>query len=390
MPNLWQREVPHVRALSGALDIGYLSGSMKPLLRPMMPELNTLRGLACLAVLCYHGFWWYIPEGATGIERWLAIGTSGGFRGVSLFFVLSGFLITGILLDSMQRLDYFVRFYKRRALRILPAYYLTLILLALYGLQTKAFLFVSLLHIANMAPTLGIAMQYGPLWSLAVEEQFYFLWPMIVRFLNARIVAVLAGSIFVGSVVSWLRLTGSSPAAAFPIWYSAHGLALGALLAIFLRSRFATRGAVERVALGTGILGVWLLIASRWQVQRLPMREMLECGAWDLLFAAGLLGALIGGSSRFESWLRPKPLLLIGEISYGLYLVHSLVFIVYRRIFHPAADLGALLIEFLVCASISILLATVSRFTIEEWFLRLKDRPLWRVRLLAREAMLII
>src|SRR5579871_3283741 len=359
---------------------------MKPLLRPMMPELNALRGLACLAVLCYHGFWWYIPEGAVGMERWLAIGTSGGFRGVSLFFVLSGFLITGILLDSMQRLDYFVRFYKRRALRILPAYYLTLILLALYGLQTKAFLFVSLLHIANMAPTLGIAMQYGPLWSLAVEEQFYFLWPMIVRFLNARIVAILAGSIFVGSVVSWLRLSDNSPTSAFPIWYSAHGLALGALLAIFLRSRFATRGSALQVALGSGIVGVWLLIASHWQELRTPTRGMLECGAWDLLFAAGLVGALLGGSSRFENWLRPKPLLFIGEISYGLYLVHSLVFIVYRRIFHPAGDLGSILIEFLVCASISILLATVSRFTIEEWFLRVKDKPLWRVRLLARES----
>ena len=346
----------------------------------MMPELNTLRGLACLAVLCYHGFWWYIPESATGVERWLAIGTSGGFRGVSLFFVLSGFLITGILLDSMQRRDFFVRFYKRRALRILPAYYLTLILLALYGLQTKAFLIVSLLHLANMAPTLGIAMQYGPLWSLAVEEQFYFLWPMTVRFLNARIVAVLAGSIFVGSVVSWLRLTGSSTTATFPIWYSAHGLALGALLAILLRSRFSPRRSAGLVAVGSGMLGVGLLIASRWQEQRMPMRGMLECGAWDLLFACGLLGALLGGSSRFERWFRPKPLLFVGEISYGLYLVHSLVFIAYRRIFHTAGDLGSILIEFLVCASISILLATVSRFTIEEWFLRLKDRPLWRVR----------
>ena len=122
----------------------------------------------------------------------------------------------------------------------------------------------------------------------------------------------------------------------------AHGLALGALLATFLRSRFATRGAAGRVALGSGMLGVWLLIASRWQEQGMPMRGMLECGAWDLLFAAGLLGALLGGSSRFGSWLRPKPLLFIGEISYGLYLVHCLVFSVYRRIFHPAGDLGSM------------------------------------------------
>ncbi|HEX6905207.1 MAG TPA: acyltransferase family protein, partial [Terriglobales bacterium] len=100
-----------------------------------MYELNGLRGVACLAVLFFHGLWWNIPESATGIEAWLRTSTEGGYRGVNLFFVLSGLLITNNLLKSRTRPDYFASFYKRRALRILPAYYMILVLLAIYGVS---------------------------------------------------------------------------------------------------------------------------------------------------------------------------------------------------------------------------------------------------------------
>jgi peptidoglycan/LPS O-acetylase OafA/YrhL len=60
-----------------------------PLLRPMMYELNSMRGVACLAVLFFHGLWWYIPASATGTEKWLRVATQGGYRGVNLFFILS-------------------------------------------------------------------------------------------------------------------------------------------------------------------------------------------------------------------------------------------------------------------------------------------------------------
>lgn len=209
-----------------------------PLLRPFMPELNSLRGVACLAVLFFHGFWWYIPEGATGAARWLAQLTSNGFRGVNLFFVLSGLLITGILRDSRDRDDYFQRFYKRRALRILPAYYMMLMLLAVYGMP-KGFLGISLLHAANMAPFFGITMGYGPLWSLGVEEQFYLVWPLFVRKFSNRIVAVLSIGLFIESVVLVFGLHTNSPQATFPIWYAAHGLAVGDLLALYRRSHLS-------------------------------------------------------------------------------------------------------------------------------------------------------
>jgi peptidoglycan/LPS O-acetylase OafA/YrhL len=337
-----------------------------------MPELNSIRGLACLAVLFCHGLWWNIPQSATGIAGFVRAFTSQGFRGVTLFFVLSGMLITGILRDSKDRPDYFQRFYKRRALRILPVYYVMIVLLALWGVSAK-FLCLSLLHIANMAPMLGIVMGYGPFWSLAVEEQFYMLWPWFVRKFSNRIIATLPVGLFVNSFVLALGLRTDSPHATYPIWYAAHALAVGDLLALYLRSSYASRSHVGKVAATLSLIGwvsVWL---SRSPWFRPQVGLALQCG-WDLVFAGMLLFALLAGTSRFAAWTRPKWLQFFGDISYGLYLVHVLVFKVYVRFFHSPVGFGNVCIEFVICAGLSIVLATVSRFTFEEWFMAWKDR----------------
>ncbi len=345
-------------------------------LRPHMAELQTLRGLVCLAALFFHGLWWYIPQTATGIEGRLRDGTQGGYRGVNLFFVLSGLLITNLLLESREHPDYFSRFYKRRVLRILPPYYTILILLAIYGMPHR---FLGVSHLANMAPLLGIRMGYGPLWSLAVEEQFYLLFPLFVRKLSLRLLVFAASAIFVSSILLGFGLHTNSPQATFPIWYSAHGLALGALLAIFLRSKFGRFRNTLMAGIGLATSGVILLIASHRNWARPQTSGILEGSAWDFLFAALLLFALLLGSSKFEAWTRPRILLFFGEISYGLYLIHVLVFMTYRRVFQPASDLRSIVMEFLVCCLVSIGLATLSRFTVEAWFLGLKDKPLWRL-----------
>lgn len=346
-----------------------------PLLRPYMPELNSLRGIACLAVLFFHGFWWNIPENATGILHVLRTASAQGFRGVTLFFVLSGMLITGILRDARNRPDYFRWFYKRRALRILPAYYMMLILLAIYGMP-RHFILISLLHAANMAPIFGITMGYGPLWSLGVEEQFYLLWPLFVRKFSNRVIATLSIGVWIYGILLTLGLHTSSPQATFPLWYAAHTLAVGDLLALYLRSRYASRTNVTKVATVSFLIGsvaVWLSRSGSYR----PQVALALQGGWDLVFAGVLLFALLLGTSRFEAWTRPRWLQFFGDISYGLYLVHMLVFKVYERLLHPGSDARALLIEFGVCSLVSIGLATVSRFTVEAWFLSLKDRPIW-------------
>jgi peptidoglycan/LPS O-acetylase OafA/YrhL len=156
------------------------------LLRPVMPELDSLRGVAVLLVLIFHGFSFPATVSKfSGVWRLFVAATAGGWTGVNLFFVLSGFLITGILFDSKSRPDYYSRFYVRRALRILPAFYLLLLLLLVLprtGLFEqrhvgRPFVVLSFFYLANMTAFFGVPGQYAALWSLAVEEHFYLVWP---------------------------------------------------------------------------------------------------------------------------------------------------------------------------------------------------------------------
>ena len=239
--------------------------AIHPLVRPYMPELDSARGLAILLVLFYHGV---APPANTilsdGGQFILAL-SHYGWVGLNLFFVLSGFLITGILIDSRSRPDYFRRFYIRRALRILPALYSTLILLLVSGWISWRFLTVSVLFLANTAPLLGVPLQYGPLWSLAVEEHFYMLWPAIVRrFSPVGLMLFLTAIVGITPLLRSIDflLTGSPPDfVALYTWFNLDGLALGALLAIWLRQPRFHRIQLSRIAspllvVGTGFLAL--------------------------------------------------------------------------------------------------------------------------------------
>src|SRR3974390_919935 len=168
-----------------------------PLLRPFMPELESLRGIAIAGVVCLHGLHSAFHDYHFG--RWgrLVLSSSqAGWVGVNLFFVFSRFLITGILLDSRNRSDYYKRFYIRRALRILPAYYALLVLLLLLGQASLAYVGLGFVYLANVTNFFGVAQYYGPLWSLAVEEHFYLLWPKMIRRVRTKSVAIAAFAIF--------------------------------------------------------------------------------------------------------------------------------------------------------------------------------------------------
>ena len=171
------------------------------ILRPRMPELDTLRGIAILVVVAFHGFGGiaYLPAARPLWQRIFLGAAKQGWTGVNLFFVLSGFLITGILFDSLVKPDYYSRFYYHRALRILPAYYMMLFVLLAGNLimwsdvhKTLAFVGLSIFYLSNIVPLFGVTNMYPLLWSLAVEEHFYLLWPTVVRFFTRRGVAIVA------------------------------------------------------------------------------------------------------------------------------------------------------------------------------------------------------
>lgn len=240
-----------------------------------MPELDTLRGVAILLVVFYHGFGpeCGIPQ-FSGLERVFANITVYGWVGVDLFFVLSGFLITGILLDARGRPDFYRRFYVRRALRILPIYWATLLALA-FITRTPLFrhavpwpfLGISFLFLANFITIFRISSSYGVLWSLAVEEHFYLLWPTVVRRLSNRGVAACAGALCVVCpalrAVSFIlhRGLGWTDYGAYT-WLVADSLATGALFAVAVRGRLQDRDLSWKLTGAALCVGLAMLVAG--------------------------------------------------------------------------------------------------------------------------------
>ncbi len=371
--------------------------SKEKLIRPVMPELDSLRGVAILLVLFFHGFDYpgLVWSQSKGPARLFVTATLGGWTGVYLFFVLSGFLITGILLDSKPKPHYYRRFYIRRALRILPAFYLLLLLLIVLPrtgwLEHRKvgwpFIGLSFFYLANLTPLFGVPEHYAVLWSLAVEEHFYLVWPTAVRALSRRTAGWCALGIFVASpmiraFVYWL---GYNAGASYT-WLVADGLAIGALLGVLSRGRLAERApmlyfsaictatAVGLLTLGTPF-GIWR--GSKF------FGAVFQLTAVNL-FCTGVLGAtLLLGTSRFK-WIVQRPLLQwFGEISYGLYLVHMLAFdfidhwiVRYLPGLYPQlpSRLALLFPRFLISMGLAVGVAYLSRRYFEEWFLGLKDR----------------
>jgi peptidoglycan/LPS O-acetylase OafA/YrhL len=356
------------------------------LLRPFMPELDTLRGIAVLGVLLLHGFYWQYAGFSFGrwADAFLKI-TQPGWLGVNLFFVLSGFLITGILLDSKNRPDYYRRFYTRRALRILPAYYLLLIFLWVLGSASGAFVGLSFIYLANITNFFGVACDYGPLWSLAVEEHFYILWPTVVRRITIRRLAWVSAAIVVGVPV--LRAIafglGWTAGLAWYTWFVADGLAMGALLAIVLRTP-VTRGQVQRIC--GWILGAAVVLGIAGRPFGILTRDRLLGAAlqWSIIhgfFAGVLLFFLLAGTGSLKRYVNVPILQFLGYISYGLYLDHLLAFRMYDRLGHrylpqlipTNGHFGLVLLRFVLAGGGAIAVAYLSRKFFEERFLRLKD-----------------
>ncbi len=345
-----------------------------------MPELDSVRGIAVVLVLLLHGL--ARPLGtqlsARG-EFLLSIAQHGG-AGVNLFFVLSGFLITGILLDSKERADYYRRFYTRRALRILPALCATLFLLLLGGWVSWRFAVLSMVFLANSAPLLGVPLQYGPLWSLAVEEHFYFLWPTFIRRLSCRQQLALLLSIIVSTpmlrALTFAHLQGAYTGRPLYTWFNLDGLALGAALAVWLRHPSFQRVHLTRTALPMLLSGIALYL---WAVEHPRTSAVLAESACNVACAGFLSCMLLVGSSRRQRLVDRPVLKFLGLISYGLYLIHVLAFrmteILFSHVFSAAVAAGkptaAMLLRFAIGSGLAVTVAFFSRASFEETFLRI-------------------
>ena len=288
-----------------------------------IPELQGLRGLAVLGVVIYHCH----PR---LINTRLHYGALWGWAGVNLFFVLSGFLITCILLESRDEPHYFRNFYARRALRIWPVY--VLVLIVCYA-NAPWFVGAPILDAVKAAPWLvyifflqnlfhiALPPSLGPTWSLAIEEQYYFVWAPVVRFVRRP--WMLTTLLFLALVCSPLVRR-----AHYPWVTSTHtlihldGIAMGSIIAIGLyRIRLS-----KQTWLAIGLSGLVLGIAAAGTVAG-------GTAFLDSALAVGFGGAVLAGIAStgarnpLNAVLRTGPLAFYGRISYGLYMIHIMVFI---------------------------------------------------------------
>lgn len=357
----------------------------RSLLRKHMPELDFWRGIAIASVLLYHAIYWSANNQPNKFADWLTHLTVFGWLGVNLFFVLSGFLITGILLDSKEKPGYFKSFYARRVKRIVPAYALCLILLILFRMISLGGIVRAVTFTANyqLVPASG---SYGPLWSLSVEEQFYLVWPIVVLFTSRRALTRICLGVCLAEpllrYMAWAQGRGLYDGLIIHgTLFVADSLALGALGALYFRSLWAGKKSAGLLC-GTLVLVSCIVFLIGYHHELLhrsyPVGAALQVVPFNLLFAAAIFGS-VAFRPRLLNASITRPVHALGNISYGLYLYHLMAFEIYDRLFPEKSyrgHFGALLLRAFVCITISISFAWISRWKFEEIFLRRKTVPL--------------
>jgi peptidoglycan/LPS O-acetylase OafA/YrhL len=348
-----------------------------------MPGVDLLRGLAILAVIIFHGFSYSTPlfPWHNKLAAALFHLTSFGWTGVNLFFTLSGFLITGNLIDSDGKSNFYSRFYIRRALRILPAYFLVLIILGVTRTASLNYLVVCVIFLANWPKLLlhGSFVLYPVLWSLAVEEQFYAAWPWLYRKLHKNgLLALCVAMILFCPILRGVTISLSKADIFSKTFMIGDNLAVGAAIAILCRSRRLSLTAL--VWIGTAALcisGLTLLVLSNTGHTIKDDALGASIGYTMLEWFTGGMLILMLCAYRTRPIQRGLGFLLFfGEISYGLYLIHMLCEMGYDHFFGNGylTHSGALLVRFVVANGIAILLATLSKLYFENPIMRLKER----------------
>ena len=303
-----------------------------------LPQLDGIRGLAILLVLVWHYLVCQTSPEAGTLGTYLIRSLSLTWSGVDLFFVLSGFLICGILLDNRDAKNYFRVFYLRRTCRIFPLYF-ALLLAFIFLRSSQVFsnpqyqeLFSDPFPIwSYMTFTQNIFMgfrgDFGPdflgiTWSLAVEEQFYLFVPLLIYFLPRRILLVTFCCAVLASPI--LRsVSGGFHAFVNTPWRSDSLLAGGALAILIRWDVFSTVVSRYRQSLLPllSVLLVGIGAMSFWPKHFGVINHLWLASFYSLL----ILFALFHSEHFTVKWLQFPVLIYLGRLSYGIYIFHQIV-----------------------------------------------------------------
>ena len=302
-----------------------------------IPALDGLRGLAALMVMVFHFQFPAMHNSVAQLaaDRFRTLGQTG----VDLFFVLSGFLITGILLDAKGGPNFLRNFYMRRVLRIFPLYYGTLLVyffvwpLILRSIFDGRSFLIYGLYLQSLMPgegqAFGIRVQGpGHFWSLAVEEHFYLIWPMLVYFLSGWRLRVALVGIIAASIATRAVLVANDIPVFFLTPCRFDAIALGSLLAVLLRDPrwegWLRRNALRGFLIITAVFcPVYIVMSGSGN----HLQQVYKFTVIAVFYAAFLLIAIEDSSKHpVGRILCSRALRSVGKYSYGTYVYHAFVF----------------------------------------------------------------
>ena len=356
----------------------------KPQALAHLPALDGLRGLAILLVLPHNLRRITEPFDPASLV-WVQLADR-GWIGVQLFFVLSGFLITRILLSTREATNYYSGFYARRALRIMPLYYGTLILWLVirpwfgvgvpHDTSHDRYLWLFLSNWTQPFHPSGGGSGLAHFWSLAVEEQFYLLWPLAIRWLSAPgVLRLCAGLILLSPAIrAGMLVTGWPTEAVYEFTpCRMDALALGGAVAVVLAvPGWSARLLQFQTLIRWSPLTVFLLgaVLSRGFRQTGMLAQTAGYSLLAASFALWILSIAQPARAPEHGWLRSRFLRTAGKYSYGMYVIHYLLGFSWPGQPSVITDL------MLVAAGSAVVfpLAVASYHLLESPFLRWKDR----------------
>jgi peptidoglycan/LPS O-acetylase OafA/YrhL len=339
-------------------------------MRQRVPQLDAVRGVAILLVIFHNAS-----------ERFPGLHLQGifanGWMGVDLFFVLSGFLITGILIDTKESEGYLKNFYARRCLRIWPLYYSLILFMfavlpflsrseghAVFEKSSPWWAYPLFLQNFLISPiSTAAAGPLGVTWSLAIEEQFYLVWPWVVRFCSCTQLRRIAIAVICLSPALRFYLSMHGVDLYTNVFCRLDGLMAGAFLALviradnFLPSKFVKHAWIA-LLVATPMAFFTEAFHARWMVFSLSA----------VASAAFVYLALFSEQKRLQMALTNRFIVYTGTISFGLYLLHKIPFGMVQT-FH--LDRYPLLVMPIVLLA-SYAMAVLSWNLLEKPFLRLK------------------